>query len=312
MAYLLLAAGWLALGLAATTRAAEPPRLIRVEPPRDSGHHLGDTLDYRALISWPAGWRIDRDGLPDEAVGERPIELRDHLIGPHATQDCPDCRWLTLRWQLFKAPRATEDQRIPATSLRLRQGAELVTLELPAAVVAVSPLVPWDSRRQWLDSIRPGWRPLPFDTASRFAEAALALLLGATALLGWALSSGRLSLGRQPRPFAQAWRALRARRRDPTAPADAVDLRLWHRAMDATAGEPVFLENLDQVLAAQPVLASYEAALRPVFKVSWHHFFAAGRAPDEPLTHGDLAALLRRLAQAELASAPSRPEAADA
>lgn len=298
-------AGLLVLGLPAAAVAQDDarPRLLQVQPPRDSGHHLGDRLEYRALIAWPAAWEIDRDGLSAPGGPERPIELRGHRVdaGPRG---CGECRWLTLHWQVFKGPRSAEDLRLPATPLRLRRGDELVTLELPAAVVAVSPLVPWDSRRDWLGSVRPGWVARPFDAGARAAEAGVALALAAAALLVRAWATGRLAFGRPERPFAAAWRALR-RRRPAAQPADAEDLRHWHRAFDATAGATVFADDLDAFFASRPALAPLATASRRVFEASRRRFFLG--EPDAPgPTRAELAELLQRLARAEFESA-ARP-----
>ncbi|MBK1714889.1 hypothetical protein [Rubrivivax gelatinosus] len=282
---------------AAGSGDGQRPRLLRIEPPRDTARHIGDRLRYRALLVWPEGWVLEPEGLP-AAESEHAFELRSHRI--EASSACADCRWLSLDWQLFKGPRASEDLLLPATPLPLRRGSERVTLELPAAVLAVSPLVPWDSRRNWLDSVRPGWRVLPFDSGARFAEAGAALAVALAALLAWAWGSGRLVLARERRPFAQAWRTLRQRPR--AAPADAEDLKLWHRAFDASAGEAVFLENLDRFFAARPALAPLAAAARAVFEASRRRFFLDEDGAAGP-TRAELAALLQQLAQAEFGAA---------
>lgn len=300
----------LTLGLGPGSWAAEPtvPRLVRVEPPRDSGHRIGDVLVYRALVEWPDGWTIDADGLPDDRHAERPIELRSHAIERAEGEGCA-CRWLTLHWQLFKGPRASEDQRIPAAPVRLRKHTSVVTLQLPASVVAVAPLVPWESRRNWLDSMRPGWRPQPHAVGNRLIEAAQALGLAALAALGWAWASGRLVARREPRPFALARRALRRRPGRSDAPADADDLRIWHRAFDAAAGRTVFADDLGDFFAAQPAFASAAGDVRAVFAASRHGFFGAGDgAPLTVPTRAELVRLLGRLALAEFA-APRRAEA---
>lgn len=293
----LAAAALLGLAAAAPAQDAVRPRLLQAQPPRDSGHHLGDLVETRALLAWPPAWEIDRDGLAAPAGPERPVELRSHRIEP-GPRGCADCRWLTLRWQIFKGPRATEDLRLPALPLRLRRGDEVATVELPAAVVAVSPLVPWDSRRDWLDSVRPGWVARPFDSAARVAEAGGALALAAAALLLHAWATGRLAFGRPARPFAAAWRALRRRPAGTGHPADAEDLRHWHRAFDASAGATVFADDLDDFFAARPALAPLAPASQRVFEASRRRFFLAEAGAAGP-TRGELIVLLRQLARAE-------------
>lgn len=276
------------------------PSLLRVEFPREFGHHIGDVLVYRALLAWPPDWALDRDGLPAATRDDPPVELVGHAVEA-AGDTCGDCRWLVLRWQVFKGVRAPEDLALPATPVRLRRDAQLVTLQLPGTVVALSPLVPWQARRNWLDTVRPGWVAAPFDVDARLAEMAAALALALAAALAWAWASGRWLPRRGSRPFAQAWRAVRARRRSgPLDAADEQDLQHWHQAFNATLGQAVFLDGLDAFFAARPVFAALQAQARHVFESSREAFFLA----PPPHRHGRIAAqdlerLLRRFADVE-------------
>lgn len=301
----------LAQGLAAQAVAPDAPRLLRVEPPRDTGRHLGDLLPYRALLHWPAGWDIDRDGLPARDQEGRPMSLHGHRVLPAAASEaCDPCRWLVLDWQVFKAVRMTEDVPLPAAELRLRQGSQVVTLTLPAARVAVSPLVPWERRRDWLDSVRPGWQASPYDVAAVVRQGVVLATLAALCFAAWAWTSGRWLPRARSRPFAQAWGALRARhRRDAAAPAQAEDLRLWHRAFDATAGRAVLAEDLPAFFDQHPAFAPLAPECTAMFAASQRFFFL--QAPTILLV-SDLSDLLRRLAACEFGqrSRRGRPAAA--
>jgi mxaA protein len=278
------------------------PRLLRFQPPRDTAHHLGDVVVYRALVEWPPGWELDTDSLQGPVREDGPLELRGHSVET-AERDCRDCRWLNLRWQIFKAVRITADVSLPVMPVRWRNGAQVVTLRLPGAPLSVSPLVPWERRTDWADSARPGWQPLPLAVRPRLWEAGAWLLLAVSALLGWAWSSGRWLPRPQARPFAAAWRAVRARRLPAGETAERVlaeDLRSWHRAFDATAGEAVFAEHLDAFFARQPHLAPLAEEVRQVFAVSLEAFYLAGPPLSAPrLARQDLVALLGRLAEHE-------------
>jgi len=272
------------------------PRLIRVIPPRDNGYMLGDVVSYRALVSWPEGWTIDRDGLPPEVRHDAPIELRDES-SVAAPEECGDCRWLDLRWQVFQAVHLTQDVSLPATPVRFRRGTEFSTINLPAAVLAVSPQIPWERRKEWLDSIRPSVTPLPINTRPFWIEGYAALGLGALALFGWGWTSGRWFAGSRERPFATAWRQVRSRRG--TEASDADDLRQWHRAFDATAGETVFGERLDQFFTRYPQFAPLAEDVRSVFETSRRTFFTDTGSSGPALRRDTLVRVLRRLADAE-------------
>ena len=293
---------------ATTSAAAAPdgapmPRLLRTQPPRDSARHLGDLLVYRALIEWPPGWEIDRDGLQAPTREDGPLELRGHSVEP-AGSVCANCQWLSVTWQLFKTVHNTTDVPLPATPLRLRKGAQITRLMLPASRLSLSPLVPWERRAGWVDSMRPGWQANRLDVRSRLIESGIWLGVALLALAGWAWSSGRWLLRRSTRPFAQAWRTVKSRPRAGAGgvlPADADDLRCWHRAFDATAAEVVFADRLDAFFAAHPGLAPLASQVREVFAASQCAFYLdpGAAAPATRLARQDLAALLRRLAQRE-------------
>lgn len=290
------------------------PRLLRYQPPRDTAHHLGDVVVYRALVEWPPGWVLDTDSLQGTLREDGPLELRGHSVEA-AGKDCRDCRWLNLRWQIFKAVRITADLALPVMPVRWRKGAQVVTVRLPGAPLSVSPLVPWERRTDWADSARPGWQPQALPVRPRLWEAGAWLLLAVVALVGWAWSSGRWLPRPQARPFAAALRALQARRLPAGPQAEQVtadDLKCWHRAFDATAGEVVFADQLDVFFARQPHLAPLAQQVSQVFRASREAFYLAGAPrPDTLLTRQDLLAVLARLAEREFRLAPPRAPAGE-
>lgn len=291
----------------ASAAASGPlPRLLRVEPPRDSAHHIGDQVVYRALLAWPPGWDLERDGLRAPTRENPPVELLGHRLA-RAAAECSDCRWLSVDWQVFKAVQLTSDLVLPAATLRLRKGAQTVELRLPASPLAVSPLVPWERRANWVQSMRPGWQVALFDVRARLIEAGAWLTAALLALAGWAWSSGRWLPRRAGRPFAQAWRSSRARRlRAPqgqSAQADAQDLRCWHRAFDASAGQALFAQDLDAFFAAHPEFAPLADPVRALFAASQRAFFLAPDSGASGVARQDLIALLQRLAEHEFRAA---------
>lgn len=279
-------------------RQTDRPLLLHVVPPRDSGRRLGDVVTYRALIAWPDGWEIDRDGIPATGSDNAPIELGGHTVSA-APDQCPNCRWLDLRWQVFKAVRMTEDLLLPAPEIRFRRQAEIATVELAPTVVSVSPLVPWDRRKDWANSMRAGWGPRHLETSSLWWQSGSIAALALLALLGWGWASGRWFVAARRRPFAQAWRSVRRRRPEDLAHADAVDLQHWHRAFDATARQTVVSGRLDAFLAAHPRFAPLADEIREVFEASRRHFFTEADAPAARLPRETLITTLRRLADLE-------------
>ena len=279
-------------------RTTDVPLLLHVEPPRDSARHIGDVVTYRALIAWPSGWEIDRDGIPTPLADTAPIELRGHAVRP-APDQCPNCRWLDLQWQLFKTVRMTEDLALPAPEIRFRRETGIATLALPPTVIAVSPLVPWEQRKGWADSIRSGRGPITFDASRPWWQAGIAALLTLLAVAGWGWASGRWFVARDGRPFAKAWRAIARRGADHGEGADQDDLRQWHRAFDAAAGRTVVADRLDDFFARNPRYAPLAPEIRTVFAVSRRHFFTGTDTVEAALPRATLITVLRRLADLE-------------
>lgn len=289
---LLSAASLCALSAAAQAQA---PALRGVDVPQPFGHVVGDVVRMNLVIDWPAGWEFDRDGLPPTDREDRVIELRRHHVEP-AGEICAGCRRIALDWQIFKSVRAADEILTPAFSVRLRSGTQVASLPVAPQALSVAPLTAWEAKRNWLETMRPGYRPVAFDVGGRVLMAVAWLAAALLALALWAWASGHWPAGGPARPFALALREVRRRRRASHGDTLAQDLRSLHAAFNRCAGEAVFADDLARFFEQRPALAPMADEARRIFAASREQFFG-DRAPH--LAADDITALLRRLARAE-------------
>lgn len=269
-------------------------RLVAVDWPRNFGYRIGDTVPVRATIAVAPGWAPDRDGLPEPGQGDRQFELR---ALDSAVADCAHCIAYTLEWQLMKSVRTPQTLRLPPTALRFRRGGEVAEVMLPAFELSSAPLLHWQAKKDWIDSVHPGYRATGFDLRAPLVRAGL-WALAALALLGAALwASGRLG-ARRSRPFARAWREVHALGRRDDDAARALALRALHRACNETAGRSVFALTLPDFLRETPELADLADDLQAAFAASRALFYGLP-APAGQGGVADLRRLLRALRDRE-------------
>jgi mxaA protein len=126
------------------------------------------------------------------------------------------------------------------------------------------------------------------------------VLIAAMALLASALLYGAWFLalfpfhGRRRKPFARAWRELPKLLRKH---AHEAAFRVIHRALDHTAGYPMFADRLDVFLEAHPAFAPLRDRLQRFFAASRQLFYAPANRPRPVGANGpyDVASELKEL-----------------
>ncbi len=281
--------------------------LKQIEWPRNFGYRIGDTVPVQLTLDVAPGWAPDRDGLPEPGQGDRQFELR-RLAVVDAPERCAGCRLYTLEWQLMKSVRAPQTLRLSPMTLRFRKDNAVAEVKVPVFDISTAPLLHWASKKDIVSSVHPGYRATEFDTRAPLLRA-----------LGWGVATvglllaglwvgGRLGAQRA-RPFARAWRSVRALRGRKDADALQQAFRALHRACNDTAGGTVFASTLPDFLAAHPAFADQAAALNAAFAASRACFY--GLPSDAG--YGEPAALLPLLAalrDREKLDAGRRPPAA--
>ncbi|MDY0055511.1 MAG: hypothetical protein RBS46_04365 [Methyloversatilis sp.] len=274
----------------ATLPAMATVTLKQIEWPRNFGYRIGDTLPVMLTLEVAPGWAPDRDGLPEAGQGDRQFELR-RLSVVDAPERCAGCRLYTLEWQLMKSVRAPQTLRLSPLTLRFRKDNAVAEIKVPAFDISTAPLLHWASKKDIVSSVHPGYRATEFDTRAPLLRALGWAAVAAGLLLTGLWAGGRLG-GQRARPFARAWRNVRALRASKDADALQQAFRALHRACNDTAGGTVFASTLPEFIAAHPAFADQADALTAAFAASRACFY--GLPPDAH--YGEPAALLPLLA----------------
>ncbi len=281
-----------ALALATTllaTPAADAAEVasVTVQEPRAFGHVVGDLVLRKVTVHVPAGSEFDESSLPQSARRGQAIELRQ--VTQHS-----DWQWLggwlgkwvarrhelTLVYQVFLSPPEVRTLELPPLALRVKSPGRSEDLRVDAWPLTVAPVAPAEaSVREGLGVLRPDAAPPLIDLAAAHARlwsyAVLALLL-ATYLLH--VYIGLPWWTRQHRPFTQAWRAMRRLPEAALAEQQQSLYRRLHEALNQTAGQVVFEQNLDRFIAEHPQFAELRDELALFFLRSREQFFAGSAA----------------------------------
>lgn len=273
-----------------TVPAMATVTLKQIEWPRNFGYRIGDTVPVRLTLEVAPGWTPDRDGLPEPGQGDRQFELRSLAVAD-APGRCADCRLYTLEWQLMKSVRAPQTLRLSPTVLRFRKDNAVAEIKVPAFDLSTAPLLHWASKKDIVSSVHPGYRATAFDSSAPLARALGWAGVAAALLLAALWVAGRLGAQRA-RPFARAWRSVRALRGRDDAEALEQAFRALHHACNESAGQTLFASTLPDFIAAHPAFADQASALEAAFAASRACFY--GLPPDPRYTQPD--ALLPLLA----------------
>lgn len=292
---------------------AEGVRLHDIAWPRSFGYRIGDTLPIRVTLEIDDGWVPDRDGLPEVGQGDRQFELR-RLDVADARQRCARCRTYTLEWQLMKSVRAPQTLQRAPTTLRFRKDNQVQAVTVPAFAINAAPLLNWQARKDWINSVHPGYRAQNFDVNAPLLRAAGWTLTAAALLLAGLWAAGRLG-GQRARPFARAWREVRALRRahggQSNGDALALAFRALHRGCNETVGRTVFAVGLPDFLRDAPEFGDLADELAAAFAASRSMFY--GLPPSARFARiDDLYALLGALRNRERLHAGRTPTSGNA
>lgn len=272
---------------------------VTTEEPRAFGYQVGDLVTRVVLVHLPRGWTLDEGALPVPGRLSTALDLRSL---EQRQQTFPEGRRvrIELTFQVFAAPAAARLYELPGLTLRVEggQGTE-EALRVDPWPLVVAPVGLEDaSPRQGLGAMRPDPLRPTVDTSRLKGVVVGALsLAGTAACLAW-VCMGRPGWRHRQRPFALAWDELRPRGRRARPDGDAGDglriARRLHVALNASAGQVLFAEGLDEWLARVPAYVPLREDLQRFFQQSSSSFFAAA-----PLDARWMLTLARALRDAE-------------
>lgn len=274
----------MAVPMPQATAAEEGGWQVQADEPRAFGHHVGDVVQRRFVITVPPGRSIDRASLPQVGRRGKSLELRA-VRWAEAGWFGARAHTLELDYQLFVSPPEVRTFEMPPVTLRFEGGPRSEDLRLDAWPVTLSPLVPREpSPRTGLGELRPE-APAPLiDTRPALLRLAASAVIGLLSLayLAQVYLLGPWWRSRQG-PFARAWAELHRLPRDATPEQRQRAFRQVHRALDGTAGEVVFEAGLPAFLADHPRFRPMQGELVEFFDRSRAEFFGTPPAGGEAL-----------------------------
>lgn len=258
---------------------------------RDTGYVLGDLLHQRIDIEVPAGATLAADSLPRSGRVNNWLELREvqveHRAGGYT---------LRLTYQMFGVVESALQLAIPPFQLRFSDQATVNVAPQPFYQSPVLPASLGEADREPRPSLKP--EPIATSMWQTIAAASLVASLLLAFYLAWIYD--RLPwLPRKPGPLAALLRSLRRRR---VAHGDATAyrelLRQLHAALNHSAGQTLYLDNLPLLFTRAPYLQPLRGELEDLFQHSRRVFYDAAPAGDA-WTAAQVLALCRRARDCE-------------
>lgn len=263
-------------------RAKKPAYLVQAQM-RDTGYVLGDRLEQRVDIRVPPGARLIAESLPRLGRVNNWLDLRELRIEPHHGSYT-----LQLSYQMFGAVESAMQLAVPPFTLRFDDAAQAQT---PATVTVAaqpfyqSPVLP--ATLGDADRVPRATLPPSRIAGTRWPLTALASLIASLLLalyLAWAYDRLPWSPGK-PGPLTLLYRDLRRRR---ALAADAAWyrelLRQLHTALNRSAGQTLYLDNLPLLFLQAPHLQPLQSEFHSLFRHSRQVFYGA---TDESDGNGD-------------------------
>ncbi|MGQ0700450.1 MAG: hypothetical protein ACT4PZ_19700 [Panacagrimonas sp.] len=257
---------------------------------RDTGYVLGDFIEQRVDLALPGSAELVRDSIPALGRVNNWMELREVRR--------PDDDSLVLTYQVFAAVEQALQLAVPPFKLRVREGAEELTITVPAQPFYLSAVLPptlGETDRQ--PRLTPAPEPLPEQAPLWRALAWAALALVLTLYLAWAYD--RLPfLSRNAGPLTRLNRSLRRKAGTPlSGETYGRALQEVHAAFNACAQETLYESTLPVLFARAPHLLPLRPDIETLFAHSRQVFYGAAHV--EPWPTPQLLDLCRRARDCE-------------
>ncbi len=258
-----LIAFWLVF-LACTLVHAVPPVAVEFTPPLPFGYSVGSVIRHQVQIFTPMPWRLDVAQLPAKGSLNEWLEIRDFAYAERREKG--GIRYsFQIEYQIFPSLKEAATLEIPPLLLPLISSDQQETVSLPAWPFTVNPLIPPKLSDSQVE-LRPLWQPQAIELAPYWQR------------LAW-IGSIWLSLG-----LFYAWRSYRFRqlpfakalpkiRRAARALDNEAAFLAFHEALNESAGQALFADQLADFLTRRAEFAPLEAELRRFFERSKELFY---------------------------------------
>ena len=267
--------------------------IVLTNPSHKAGFTIGDVLTRHFVVTIKKPYKLIPESLPiigyEKKYRGQPLGINVSDIkysakdeGKQVTHD------ITVSYQVFTSSVVAKPGALPTEYLRLinteSKGKEIVKYRIPSFEFVISPLSIFGQVK--VEEDMDGFRgPLLLDASAEKQRLKIFLTLFGLSLLGLLYMLGKHAwLPRMGGPFAKAFRAIKKLPNDQTGLQTAVSK--MHESLNASAGNSLFIDNLDAFLAKKPAFNVIKKEILQFFALSNHVFFepnAKHEAGSEPL-----------------------------
>lgn len=255
------------------------------EPSRDVGYTVGDILTREVTVTIKKPYVLVEESLPIIGYERR---YKGQLIGidlsniQYSKEEEKEAvaHHISLSYQVFTNNVVAKPAALPGEYLRLidtsSKERKVYRYRIPSWNFSISPISVFGQVK--IEADMSGYRgPLLLDAAPMQLRLKVLLIMLGLSLLGLLYMLGKHSwLPRMGGPFAQAYRTIRK------APNSVEGLQLavssLHKALNTSAGNTLFSNNLDSLLTKKPAFKYIQSELSQFFELSRHVFFESNTA----------------------------------
>ena len=264
-----------------------------IDPVKDVGYTVGDVLQRQITLTIKKPYYLVEESLPiigfEKTYRGQPIGV--NLAGlNHTKKDEGEqiVHHLTLDYQIFTSSVVAKRAAVLAEYVRLVNTSDkddLVKYRIPMWEFVISPLSVFGQIKVE-DDMSQFRGPLLMDASKEKMRFKTLLVLLVLSLLGLLYILGKNAwLPRMGGPFAKAFRNIKKQDNTPEGIKSAVSS--MHAALNTSAGNSLFMNNLDEFLAKKPAFNAIKSEINQFFDLSRQVFFEPNAKHDvgaEPVT----------------------------
>lgn len=285
----LLIVGLSSNGLAKDSQSAVPIAQHLQVQMVDSGYTMGDKIAMQATFELGKGEEIDPDSVPLAGRVRPWLDITEVDLAQSGQMVN-----LKVVWQLFATVEIAQQLSMPPIVLKTI-GKHTHSLQIPPQTFYYSPVLPLPPLK---DIKRRASQPPPaFDTTTPVIKLIICAVLLSVLALVWAWMRDALPWQPfRPGPMTQLARALKSPAHQNTT-LDQIQLKQIHQALNASAGESLYIDDLNPLINNAPYFSSVQSQVSAFVQASWQHFYAPTKA--EPIQANSVYAWVKEVACAE-------------
>jgi mxaA protein len=249
------------------------------DPVQDVGYVVGDIVSRQVTLTIKKPYYLVEESLPivgyEKTYRGQPIGVYLSAI-KHIKKDEGDhiVHHLDLSYQILTSSVVAKRAAVLAEYVRLVNTSDkedLVKYRIPMWEFVISPLSVFGQIKVE-DDMSQFRGPLLLDASKQQSRLKIMLVMLALSLMGLLYILGKNAwLPRMGGPFAKAFRDIKKQSNTPQGVQQAVSS--MHAALNASAGNSLFLNNLDEFLAKKPVFNAIKSEIHQFFGLSKAVFF---------------------------------------